>query len=475
MSAFVRRMVCLLTAFMLTAFPLTGCGGGGGGGGGDDGGDEPPPTPPPPAVEIGPGPGPAADAIPGEPAISTVAARATPYAQAPRRGMARQEAVDRIERFAGRPPTTEAELRAFLADFTGWVTQEPDDPVSQAGLAVAVLVAGAYNAAIDAGYTPDQVLSLLEPVTRIKSAAGEDPGAGVFTAALRTMADFPEPSDPDFSSADLQIGIRKFLLPAFRHANDRIASIPLHSGGDETRLAAIHTRDGTRYAYAADFRALNGFLHAAESLLLEFCAYQFNPGDWDWTVPLADRDEDGDGLLTADEYLPPDPFGWRHQSSNMSDSQDHMLLGLDTMLAAVEAAPEDSFLIEAIGDDGRPRTAAKLRDLRDLVTEKVQVEVIHEGGTNGPGRFMAQMTFHYIWDAPVDDLKTIAPVLQPVADSNWQALPRGPGDFPRPRLGGMLGQPPEPVLEMLSTGPTYIAISYGSWERLTMLDERGTP
>ncbi|MFW6156608.1 MAG: hypothetical protein ACOC7J_04760, partial [Armatimonadota bacterium] len=151
---------------------LSGCGGGGGGG----------TAPPPPPVEIGPGPGPAAEQIPAAETISTVAARTTDFATAPRADLARQAAIDRIERIPDDPPDTEAELRALLADFTGWVTQEPDDAVSQAGLAVAIVLAGAYNAGIDAGYTSDQVLGLLDPITQIASASSGDRRSGQVAA-----------------------------------------------------------------------------------------------------------------------------------------------------------------------------------------------------------------------------------------------------------------------------------------------------
>lgn len=460
------HLLLLLSAIIIVAaasLPL-GCGGGGGG-------TTPPPPPPPPPVEIGPGPGPAAPSIPTEPAISTVAARATPFAAAPHRDSARQTAIDRIDRFADDPPGTEAELRALLADFTGWVTQDPNDAVSQAGLAAAIVLAGAYNAGIDAGYAPGQILGLLEPVTRIASARPAGGGAPA-PAMIRAAADFPRPTDPDFSSADLQIGIRSYLLPALHHARARLEAVANNSPGPGIRLAEIRSHRGSCYAYRAEFRALSGLLRVAQSALLQFCAYQLNPGDWDWSVPAGGRDGDGDGLLAVEEYLPGDPFGWRHPSDNMQRAGGHMRGALEMMIAALGEAPDDSLLIRVLDPDGSGTALAKLRDLHEMAVGEVQVQIVHEGGSGGAGSFTTRMNLRRLWDVPVDDLKSLCPTLQPVSGGYWSALPGAPSDFPRPQIGGLFPEP-QPVLEMLATGPTYIAITHDSIERLTVIDRRG--
>lgn len=468
------RLLFAATVFVLIPCLLAGCGGGGGGstdGGGGGAEPPPPPPPPPPPVEIGPGPGPAADAIPTEPAISTVAARGTPFATAPHRDLVRQAAIDRIDQFADDPPDTEAELQAVLADFTGWVIQEPNDVVSQAGLAAAVVLAGAYNAGIDAGYTSDQILGLLSPVTEIASAGLGERSPQGRDRLMSPAADFPDPTDPDFSSADLQIGIRKFLLPALHHARARLEAVANNAPGPGIRLAEFHTRHGSYFAYRAEFRALSGVLRVAQSVLLQFCAYQFNPGDWDWTASLAGRDADGDGLLLVDEYLPGDPFLWRHDSNNMQLAGRHMRGGLAMLVEAFEATYDDSLLTQTAGQDGPLTTLAKLRDLQQMAEGEVQVQIVYEGGTDGSGSISTRMNLRALWDTPVDDLKALFPKLVPVSGSYWEALPRAPWDFPRRELGGLFPEP-DPVLRMLSTGPTYIAVSHGSVERLTVIDRR---
>ncbi|MFW5868132.1 MAG: hypothetical protein ACOCX2_09965 [Armatimonadota bacterium] len=455
------QLVSVGVIFVLIAGALVGCGGGGGGGTPD-----PPPSPPPPSVEIGPGPGPAADAIPAEPAISTVAARGAAFATAPRSDLARRDAIERIDRFASDLPDTEDELRAVLADFTAWVTAEPNDAVSQAGLAAAIVVAGGYNAGIDAGYTPAQILSLLAPVAEVASAGVREHRGAIFTAA-----DFPSPTDPDFSSADLQIGIRTFLLPAIDHARGRLNALADAAPSADTRLGEFPSRRGTHYAYPAEVQAVSSVLRIAHGLLLQFCAYQFNPGDWDWTAPLADRDDNRDGTLTVNEYLPGDPFLWRHQSGNMAEGGTALNGGLTSLIAAVEAAPEDSLLVQALRPDSPQVAAQKLHDLRMIVDREVNVRIEHEGGSDGPGGFTTRMDLRRLWQWPIDDLKHLFPTLRPVSDSAWEALPRGASDFPRPTFGGVFPQP-EPVLEMLSTGPTYIAITHGSADPIVVLDRR---
>ena len=471
----IPRLTVIVIILTVAALLFAGCGGGGGGGGGgdDDGGNEPTPPPPPPPsdVEIGPGPGPEADAIPDEPAISTVAARACPFADAPDAALVRQAAIDRIDAFASEPPGTEDELRAVLTDFTAWVSEEPNDAVSQAGLATAIVVVGAYNAGIDAGYAPGQVLSLLSPVTEVASAGlredRESPSLGIIPAA----ADFPDPTDPDFSSADLQIGIRRFLLPALRHARGRVEAVATNAPGPNVCLAAFPSRHGRHYAYRAEFRALNGLFRIGQSLLLQFCAYQFNPGDWDWTAPLADRDEDGDGLLQVDEYLPGDPFLWRHEANNMQLGGWHLRRGLEMLTAAIERAHDDSMIAQALRPDGPSAALETLGDLQEMLEGEVGVRIVYEGGLGGAGSFTARMDLSRLWSAPRDDLKTLFPTLRPVSQGYWEALPRGRSDFPEPTLGGVFPRP-DPVLTMLATGPTYIAITHGSVERLTVIDRR---
>jgi len=432
---------------------LPGCGGGGGAA-------PPPPPPPPPPVEIGPGPGPAASAIPAEPAVSTVAARAVPFASAPSMAVASAEAVARIDALADRPPATQAELEAVLSDFTRWASAQPNDPLSQAGLAAAIVICGAHNAGISAGYTPSQVLSLLEPVTQIAS----------LRATMRSAA-FPSPGEPDFSSANLQIGVRKFLLPALVHARLRLDAVVSTAGGSSVRLAELPSRRGTHYAYRADFRALSGVLRGAQAILLQLCAYQFNPGTWDWTAALAGRDVNHDGLLQTSEYLPPDPFGWRHNSSNMALSGTHITGALQSLIDAVREAPADSLLMQVCAGD-RTTALAKLTDLQAMASGEVQARIEHEGGSGGAGSFTTPMRLKQLWEAPTDDLKDLFPTLAPASGSYWEALPRGASDFPRPQLGGVFAQP-APVMEMLAKGPTYIAMSYGSFGPITVIDRRG--
>jgi hypothetical protein len=460
-----------LSAIIITLIiaVLAGCGGGGGGDPVDP--PTPPPPGPPPTAQIGPGPGPAADAIPTEPAISTVAARAASFATSPRADLARPAAIKRIDRFAGDIPDTEEELRSVLSDFTGWVTRQPNDAVSQAGLAAAIVATGVYNAGIDAGYAPDQILSLLQPVSRVASAGLRDEPMTAAGALVTAATEFPRPTDPDFSSANLQIGIRKFLLPAVSHARQRLDALADAATGPDARLAEIPTSDGTQYAYRADVRAVGAVFRIGHAFLLQFCAYQFNPGDWDWTVPLAERDEDGDGDLSVEEYLPGDPFLWRHQSPNMLYSGRALSGGLATLADTVEAAPADSLLAQAVRTDGAAATAQKLRDLREMVDGEVWVRIRHEGGSEGPGSFPTRIDLSRLWEAPIDDLKTLFPTMRPVSGSAWEALPRDPSDFPRPKLGGVFPQP-QPVLEMLTTGPTYITVAHGSTDPIVILDRR---
>jgi hypothetical protein len=375
--------------------------------------------------------------------------------------LASAEAVARIDAFADRPPATQAELEAVLSDFTRWASAQPNDAVSQAGLAAAIVICGAYNAGIDAGYTPSQVLGLLEPVTQIASLRG----------SMGPAAMFPSPNDADFSSADLQIGVRKLLLPAMVHARLRLDAVVTTAGGSSVRLAELPSRHGTHYAYRADFRALSGLLRGAQAILLQLCAYQFNPGSWDWTAALAGRDANRDGLLQTSEYLPPDPFGWRHSSSNMTLSGAHITGSLQSLIAAVREAPADSLLMQVCGED-RATVLAKLTDLQAMTSGEVQAWIEHEGGSGGAGSFTTPMRLKQLWEAPTDDLKDLFPTLAPVSGSHWEALPRGASDFPRPQLGGVFPQP-TPVLEMLAKGPTYIAVSYGSFGPITVIDRRG--
>lgn len=477
----MARSHFFFVALILASLIAGGCGGGGGGGA-----TPPTPPPPPPPVEIGRGPGPAADAIPAEPAINTMAARNAPMASAPDAAFVRPAVLDRMDCFASSPPASTAELQALLDDFTGWVTQQPNDAAAQAGLATALLLAGAYNAGIDAGYTPAQLLGLLEPVTQIASLKHR---GGLFAAAESWMArytlprqlaaicqltpaqDFPNPSDPDFSTADLQIGVRRFLLPMIPLARARLQAVGNGAASATAPLVQFGPETNRLVVYRAEVHALIGISRLIEAWLLQACAYQFNGGDWDWNVQMRALDDDGDGLLTVAEYLPPDPFLWRHQSTNMRDAGAEIERALTALIAGVDATRAGSLLERALGETTAAAEKARLSDLLEMTRGQVSVTLLYAGGTTSAGSRSAQMNLSRLWSAPPDDIKDLMPTLELASGSAWQALPRGASDFPDPTLGGIFPQP-APLMEILSGGPAWLAVSYGAVDELTVFDRR---
>ncbi len=430
----------------------------------------PPPPPPPPPVEIGLGPGPAEDGVGVEPGLSTLAARNAPYATAPRADAVRAVVLDRLDAVADDPPSTEAELAALLADLTGWVTQDPNDAAAQVGLAIATVFAGAYNAGVEAGYAPGDLLEIFEPVMDLASADDVAPariGRALVTACLpfaaggdgrMRHADWFDPSAPDFSSADLQIAIRSLWLPVINPAIERLQAVADNAPGPDVPLVEIGGRRPWR-ACRAEVNALVGVLRVLKGALLTACAWQLNPAQWDWTRDMAQRDEDGNGRLTVAEYCPPDPFLWRHRSTTMRSGGAALRNGLDAMIAAIGGRRPDSLLAMWINGGAGDERVRGLEDARALIGGTVDVTIGY--GDNGPGNTRTvPMNLGRIWDHPVNDVKDLLPVLRIVANPAWQALPRTADDYPDPTLGGVFPQP-QPVVSILAAGPRYIEVSYG--------------
>ncbi len=463
-SVYARLQVAIVLICALC--PVIGCGGGGGG-------VVPPPPPqppppPPPPIEIGDGPGPMADAVAPEPGVSTLAARNAPPAGAPSADAVRVAALSRLEALATDPPSTQAELAALLADFTGWVTQQPDDAAAQAGLAVVMVFAGAYNAGIAAGYAPGDLLEIFRPITDLApAAAGESHVEQAISAPFRPLlaplsrdremrpAQWLDPTAPDFSSADLQIAIRSLWLPVINEAIARLEAVADHAGGSNVPLVQIGGRRPVA-AYRAEVRALIGMMRVLKGGLLTACAWQLNPGEWDWTQDLPARDADGNGVLTVDEYCPPDPFLWRHQSATMRAGGNAIRSGLDEVIAALGERRPDSFLQRWAAGGG---SIQMLRDARAVMAGTVDVTIGY--GNTGPARTRTvPMNLARAWDRPVDDAKELLPWLRPVDNPAWQALPRTIDDFPDPTLGGVFPQP-QPVISILAAGPRYVEITHG--------------
>lgn len=466
-GVFAVRLVLpsmLLSAVLLIIAGFApGCGGGGGGTAPPS-----PPPPPPPAVEIGPGPGPASATVGAEPGVSTAAARGAPLATDPRAELVRPAAIARLDALADDPPTTEVELRALLADFTGWVTQQPNDAASQAGLALLIAFAGAYNAGVEAGYPPADLLTLLDPVVDFASSGSPAPGILGSTRVMRPAQGWFDPMAPDFSSADLQIAVRSLWLPALDEAIVRVQALVDNAAGPGVPLLEIGGRRPWT-AYRAEAMALVGLLRVLKGALLTACAWQFNPGQWDWTVPLAERDADDSGLLTVGEYLPPDPFLWRHDSPTMRSGGAAIRNGIETLVAAVEARRPGSLLELWVAGGAGSERLQRLRDLQALLGEEVQAQVLY-GATGPEQQRTVTVNLRRAWDDPVDDLKELFPTLRPVSGSVWQALPRNADDFPDPSFGGVFPGAPT-MANIIATGPSYLALRYGEAE-VVLVDRR---
>ncbi len=478
MSSSSSRLPALVCLVVISAL-IAGCGGGGGAGGPQ------PPTPPP--VEIGPGPGPAASTIPSEPGISTVAARAVPLATSPSASDVDPRAVEAMKSFAADPPDTEAELEAVLTQFVDLASANPDDAAAQAGLAVSIAIAGIYNAGIDAGYAPADLLELLGPV---RDLAPAQIGPGRYglserilalciphlplarTRAMLPASDWPDLSDPPFSSVDVQIGLRNFALPAIDHAVERLGALSGNAPGPDVPLVEVAAHDRTIRAYEGDVRVIAAMLRLVEAGILQACAWQLEPGEWDWTLPLADRDADGDGLLTVEEYMPADPFLWRADCNNMQRAGALMRSSLFTIMYFVENRQPDSFIAQEIGDDERADyVVTLLGDIRTIISEPVVLTFRWSRPGSGVRQVSAEADLSRIWNAPVDDAKSLLPTLEPGGNDAWEALPRTAADFPDPTFGGIFPQP-DPVIAMLTGGADYVTISYGSIDEFVLLDRR---
>ncbi len=482
MSRPSRRIAALAVLFALAACYLIGCGGGGG---------APSPPPGPPPVEIGPGPGPPAPTVAAEPGISTVAARNAPFATAPNADVVRAAALNRIDGLADDPPSSTPDLEALLADFTGWVTQQPNDAAAQAGLAAALVMAGIYNAGIDAGYAPPDIFGLFGPLTDLTSVKTAQSGARLKrmlaatclplpqawgVAPVETAADRPDLTDADFSTADVQIAVRHYLLPLIDCALDRLRALRDNAPDDRTPLVELGAGEDVKRAYRGDVRALIGLLRLLKATLMQACAYQLNAGSWDWTVPLADRDGNGDGLLAVNEYLPDDPFLRRHPSRNMQDSGATLRAGLSDLVLSMNSRRPDSLLQAwASGGEDSTQRPALLEDIRELARETVTVTVTYSGAANPEIPAAAsrdvRLNLSRIWDAPVDDLKELLPTLRPVSGGAWEALPRDADDFPDPTFNGLFPRP-DPLIDIIVGGPDYVALSYGEIDELVIIDRR---
>jgi hypothetical protein len=218
-------------------------------------------------------------------------------------------------------------------------------------------------------------------------------------------------------------------------------------------------------------RALIGLLRLARAYILQACAWQFNAGDWDWNVAMADLDTDGDGLLTVAEFLPPDPYLWRHDAPNMASAGEEVRNGLELLIGAFANRRGDSMIEATFGTEGADERLAKLRDLRTMVQREVTVTVSWTGGSGGGGARDLRMNLARLWSNPPDDLKQFLPTLELTEGGAWQALPRDIDDFPDATVNGLFPAP-QPLVDIIVTGPDSVALSYGAIEEYPLIDRR---
>jgi hypothetical protein len=469
------------------ALLLAGCGGGDGGG--------PAPPPPPPPTEIGPGPGPPADVVPDEPGIDTQTARSAPLAAAPTAGAVSAATRSLLEGLVDEENRdSQQDIQDLITALAAGATANRNDSAAQLGLALMMAVSGLYNAALDLGYTANDVFELLDPLA-LQQAAVTDLCQVQRTIAAPVRAYFFRPTgarpkdllgkspipnldDPALTTEDVQIAIRNFALPLLADAIARLDAVADNAADPSAPLIEATIDDEDLALYASDFRLLAAALRAIQASLLQLAAYQLNAGSYDWTVEWEDRDGNGDGILSVAEYAPADPFLWRHPCTDMQDAGAALRQAVDDAIWAIENRADGSWL-----DDMFERSATgaqdaldQLNDLGTLLSGQVTVQV--EYNNSGPGAPLTTasvlLNLATVWDDPVDDIKDLLPPLElvevPAGSGSYQAELGSMDDLPDPTLNGLFPSP-DPLETVLQSDYCYMTISYGHIQDMVIVDD----
>ena len=359
------------------------------------------------------------------------AAMNAPVATAPVSESSGDTAVDLLEQWIDNEPNNITELESLLDEFTDLVTDNPNSSAGQLGLSLAIVGAGAQNAADVLGYC----LFPEVDVTSVASWALADdysPARTMNKAVNITMfrpwhqnpqTVSPQGKIPDacLTTEEVQDAIRAHILPTIESALSRLDALA-QAPASTLLISYTDPDDGELYnLYPADANLLVAGLQLAKALMLQLVAYDLDAGSYDWELEPYERDANGDDVLTVDEYAPADPFLVLQSVQEMQQAGQALRNAVQRLTDSLDSRTSDPLqLVNRLLDeaDSSPDDLRSYsQDVLAMLSGAVSVEMryahlnwqtwewMNQGTTS------IQLSVSRTWDNPVSDVKNLLPPL----------------------------------------------------------------
>ncbi len=365
-------------------------------------------------------------------------------------------AVTLLETWESDPPEDTASLDDMLTDFTNLVNSDPNSSAGQLGLSLALIGAGAQNAADDLGYDlfdgvgVQSVASLaLSDKYSASRAINKAVGIALFRPWQRQKTGVsPQGQIPDtyYTTEEIQQILRDNILPVL---NDAIARLDILSQAPAGTVLITYVANGDTYKlYPADFDLLIAGLDLVKAFMLQLVAYDLDVGSYDWELDLWERDANANNILTVAEYAPADPFLTLVSAQYMNDAgaaiQDALQRLMDALNNRVSSDPDEMINMLLEGE-----SASDIQDMHDMAqkalnifsgAEDMDVQYAHYDWGTGlwspVGSEVIQINLSRIWSNPIADVKDLFPTLH-ITTPGVDHYTWGYSDWPDPTMNGV--------------------------------------
>ncbi len=366
------------------------------------------------------------------------------------------DAVTLLENWEGDPPEDTSDLDDMLTDFTDLVNSDPNSSAGQLGLSLALVAAGAQNAADELGYDIFDgvgVQSVASLAFSDKYSASRAINKAVDIALVRPWQRpkagvYPQGQIPDtyYTTEEIQQVVRDNILPVL---NDAIARLDILSQAPAGTVLITYVDNGDTYKlYHADFDLLVAGLQLVRAFRLQLVAYDLDAGSYDWEVDLWERDANANNILTVAEYAPPDPFLTLLSAQDMNNAGDAIEDALQRTIDAIDnrVSSDPDEVINMLLED---ESASDIQDIRDMAQNalnifsgavNMDVQYAHynwvNGQWSGDGTETIQINLSRIWSNSIADVKDLFPTLHittPGVDHYTMAY----SDWPDPTMNGV--------------------------------------
>ena len=376
-------------------------------------------------------------------------------------------AVALLENWESDPPEDTSNLDDMLTDFTNLVNSDPNSSAGQVGLSLALIGAGAQNAADDLGYDLFDgvgVQSVASLALSDKYSASQAINKAVDIALFRPWQRqktgvSPQGQIPDtyYTTEEIQQIVRDNILPVL---NDAIARLDILSQAPADTVLITYVANGDTYKlYPADFDLLIAGLDLVKAFMLQLVAYDLDAGSYDWELA---------------EYAPPDPFLTLLSAQDMNDAgdaiQDALQRLMDALNHRVSSDPDEVINMLLEGE-----STSDIQDMHDMAqkalnifsgAEDMDVQYAHyDWGTglwSGKGTKAIQINLSRIWSNPIADVKDLFPTLHittPGVDHYTMAY----SDWPDPTMNGVFPDVQD-MKDLLDADYEYLEIIYDGLE-----------